>query len=142
MSPHPLANFEIQKFYQNEPKFTGVYSRYNLPKIKYGTYVTNLDEFKLIGTHRIILYVNGNNIISFDSCGVEHIPKKIKKLIGNKNIITNIYRTQAQNSKMCEYFCIEFINFMLKGKSLLDYINLFSPNKYEKNGKIILKYFQ
>ena len=78
----------------------------------------------------------------FDSIGVEHIPKEIKQFIRNKNIIANIYRIQAYDSIICEYFCIGFINFMLKGKSLLDYANLFSPNDYEKNDKIILKYFQ
>ena len=62
--------------------------------------------------------------------------------IGNKNIITNIYRIQAYNSVMCGYVCIGFIDFVLKGKSLLDYTNLFSPNDYEKIDKIILKYFQ
>ena len=86
--------------------------------------------------------MNGNNIIYFDSFGVEHIPKEIKKFIGNKNIITNIYRIQAYDSIMCGYFCTGFIDFMPKGKSLLDCTNLFSPNEYEKNDKIILKYFQ
>ena len=86
--------------------------------------------------------MNANNIIYFDSFGIENIPKEIKKFIGNKNIITNIYRIQAYNSIICGYFCIGFINFMLKGQSLLDHTNLFSPNKYEKNNKIILKYFQ
>ena len=86
--------------------------------------------------------MNGNNIIYFDSFGVEHIPKEIKKFIGNKNIITNIYRIQAYNSIMCGYFCIGFIDFMLKGKILLEHTNLFSSNDYEKNDKIILKYFQ
>ena len=62
MPSHPLTNFEIQKYYQNEPKFNGVYSRNNLPKIKDGAYVINLDEFKSIGNHWIALYVNGNNI--------------------------------------------------------------------------------
>ena len=51
MLPHSLTNFELQKYYQNEPKFNGVYSRNNLPEIKDGTYVINLDEFKPIGTH-------------------------------------------------------------------------------------------
>ena len=94
MPSHTLTNFEIQKYYQKEPKFNGVYSRNNLPKIKDGAYVINLDEFKSIGTHWIALYVNGNNIIYFDSFGVEHIPKEIKKFIVNKTI-TNIYRIQA-----------------------------------------------
>ena len=86
--------------------------------------------------------MNGNNVIYFDSFGVEHIPKEIKKFQGNKDIITNIYRTQAYNSIMCGYFRIRFIDFMLKGKRLLDYTNLFSPNEYEKHDRIILKYFQ
>ena len=107
-----------------------------------GAYVINLDEFKPIGTHWTALYVNGNNIIYFDSLGVQHIPKEIKKFIGNKNILTNIYRIQGYNSIRCEYLCTGFIDFMLNSKSLLDYINLFSPNKYENNDKIILKYFQ
>ena len=60
----------------------------------------------------------------------------------NKNIITDSYRMQAENSIMCGYFCTGFIDFILKGKSLIDYTNLFSPNQYRKNDKIILKYFQ
>ena len=83
--------------------------------------------------------MNANNIIYFDSFGVKHIPKQIKKLIENKNIITNIYRIQAYDSIMCGYFCIGFVDFMLKGKSLLDYTNLLFPNDYEKNDKTILK---
>ena len=88
------------------------------------------------------LFVNDKNVTYFDSFGVEHIPKTNKKLIGNKNIIPNIYRVQAYDSMMCGYFCIGFIDFMLKGKSLLEYTNLFYPNDYEKNEKVILKYFQ
>ena len=65
-----------------------------------------------------------------------------KKVIGNKNIVPNIFRVQAYDSIMCGYFCIGFIDFMLKGKSFLEYTNLFSPNDYEKNDKVILKYFQ
>ena len=85
--------------------------------------------------------MNGNNVIYFDSFGLEHIPKETKKFIGNKNIITNIHRIQAYNSLMCGYFCIGFIDFMLKGKSLLDYTNLLSPSEHEKNDKIVLEYF-
>ena len=84
------------------------------------------------------MYVNDNNVTYFDSFGVEHTPKEIQKFVGNKNI----YSTQAYNSIIFGYFCIGFIDFMLKGKSLLEYTNLFSPNDYEKNNKIILKYFQ
>ena len=73
---------------------------------------------------------------------VEYISKEIKKIIGNKNITTNIYRILANDSIMCGYFSIGFINFMLKGESLLDFTNLLSPNEYEKNDKLILKYSQ
>ena len=110
---------------QNELKCNGVYSRNNLPKIKNGTYVTNFDEFKPIGTHWIALYVNGNNITYFDSFGFKYTPKEIKKFIENKNIVTNIYRIQAYESIMCGYFCIGFIDFMLKNKSLLECIIFF-----------------
>ena len=67
--------------------------------------------------------------------------KKGKNIIANKNITRNTYRIQANDSMMCGYFCIGFIDFMLKGKSLLEYTNLFSPNEHEKNDKIILKIF-
>ena len=77
MLPHPLTNFEIQKYYQNEPKFDGVYSRNNSPKIKYGAYVIKPDEFKSIETQWIAFYVNASNIIYFGSFRVEHIPKEI-----------------------------------------------------------------
>ena len=59
--PHPLKKFEIQKNYQNEPKVNGVYSRNNSPKIKYRSYVIDLDEYESIGSHSIALHVNGNN---------------------------------------------------------------------------------
>ena len=77
------------------------------------------------------MYVNGYNIIYFDNFGVEHIPKEIKKIIGNKKIITSTYRIQAYDSIKCGYFCIGFIDFMLKDEILLHYKNLFSPNDYE-----------
>ena len=85
--------------------------------------------------------MNGDNATYFDSFGVEQIPKEIKKVVGNKNIITNTYGIQTYNLIMSRYFCTGFIDFMLKGKSLQDYKNLFSSNKYEKNDNIILKYF-
>ena len=65
MPPHPLTNFEIQKYYQNEPRFNGVYSRDNLPKIKDGAYIINLDEYSDIGTYWVALWVNNNNVSFF-----------------------------------------------------------------------------
>ena len=130
MLSHPLANFKIQKNYQNETKFNGVYSRNNWLEINDEAHVMNLKEFKSIGTHWIAFYVNVRNIIYFDSFGVEHIPKEIKKFIGNKNIITHIYRMQAYDSIMGGYIGIGFIDIMLKSKSFLDYTNSFSPNEY------------
>ena len=86
--------------------------------------------------------MNGDNIVNFDRFGVDHILKEIKQFIGNKNIIANIYRIQIYVSIICEYFCIGFIDFLLKGKSLLNYTNLVSPNDYERNDKIKLNYVQ
>ena len=79
MPPLSLTNFEIQKYEQNYPKFSGVYSKSNLLIIKNGLYIINLDDFKSIEIHWIALYVNGIDIIYFDSFGVEHIPEEIKK---------------------------------------------------------------
>ena len=95
MLSHLLTNFEIQKYYQNEPKFNGAYSRNNVSKIKDGAFILNLDEYESIGAHWIASYVNDNNGIYFDKFGVENIPKEIKTFIGNKNVVTNIYRIQA-----------------------------------------------
>ena len=104
MPDHPLTNFEIQKHYENEPRFNGAYSRNNLPKkIKDGAYVANLDEYVDVGTHWIALFCNRSEIAYFDSFGVEHVPEEIKKLVGSKNIIANILRVQTNNSIMCGY---------------------------------------
>ena len=147
MPPNPLTNFKIQKYYENEPRFNGVYSRDNLPKIKDGAYVINIYEYSDIGTHWVALCINNsNNITCFDSFGVEHIPKEINAFINhpsssalqNKNIKTNIFIIQAYDSVMCGCFCIGFIDFMLKGKTLTEYTNLFSPNNFKRNDDIIL----
>ena len=84
-----MTNFEIQRYYQNEPKFKGVYSRNNLSKIRDGAYIINLDEYKSRETHWIALYVNAENVTYFDSFGVEHIPKKNQK----------VHRKQKHNNK-------------------------------------------
>ena len=141
--PHPLTNFEIKGYYENEPRFDGVYSKDNLPKTRRnGAYVINLDEYADVGTHWIALYVKNNEVIYFDSFDVEHVPKEIKRFIGHKNIKTNIFRIQTDNSIMCGYFCIGLIDFMFAGRSLIDFTSLFSPYDFKKNDKIILPYFK
>ena len=135
---HPLTNIEISECYKNEPRFNGVYSRNNLPnKIKKVAYVINLDEYENTGTHWVSLFVKPKYKVYFDSFGVEHIPKFIRN-----EIKSNIFRIQAYDSIMCGYFCIAFINYMLKGKTLLDYTNLFSPNDFKKNHQIIKRIFK
>ena len=83
-----------------------------------------------------------NETVYFDSFSVEHIPEEIKEFLKNKNIKTNIFRVQANDSVMCGYFCIGFIDFMLAGKKLTDYTNLFFQYDFKKNDNIILPYFK
>ena len=136
-------NFEIKEYYKNEPRFNGVYSRDNLPKtIKNGAYIINLDEYADVGTHRIVLYVKNSEITCFNFFGVEHVPKEIKRFTGHKNIKTNVFRIQADNSIMCGYFCIGFIDSLFPGKSLIDFTSLFSPDDFKKNDDINLSYFK
>ena len=111
-------------------------------KIKNGGYVINLDEHADVGTHWIALFCKKSKIIYFSSFGVQHIPEEIKEFIRNKNIKANIFQIQANNSVMCGYFCIEFIDFMLAGKKLIDFTTLFSPSDFDKNDNIILSYFK
>ena len=97
---------------KNKPKFGGVYSRTNLPKVKNGAYIVNLDKHEYIRIHCIALYLNGSNrrassnAISFDNFGVENIQREIKKFIGKKNFITNIYRIQAYDSITWDTFVL------------------------------------
>ena len=104
-------------------------------------YVINLDEYEYTGTHWIALFVKPKYTIYSDSFGIEHIPKEINKFIGN-DIKSNIFRLQAYDSIMCGCYCIEFINYVLKGRILLDYTNLFSPNDFKKNDQIIKRIFK
>ena len=130
---------KYEKYYQNEPRFNGVYFRDNLPErsstecssveIKDEAYIINLDEYSDIRTHWIVLYLQSNDVTYFDSFGVEHIPKKIYQKQRHK---TNIFRIQAYDSTMCGYFCIGFIGFMLAGKTLTEFTNLFSRHNLKK----------
>ena len=118
----------MRKYYQNKPRFNGLYSRDILPKwIKHGAYVTSLDDYLDVVTHWIALHVKNIEIIYFDSFGVQHVPKEIEIFIGHKNTKTNIFRIQSNNSIMCGYFCIGFIDFMLAGKTLIYFTSLFFP---------------
>ena len=98
MLPHPLTNFEIQKYYKNEPRFNGAFSRNNLPeynsikkKIKDGAYIINLDEYANVDTYWTALSCKKNEIFYVNSFGVEYIPEEIKEFIENKNIKTNMF---------------------------------------------------
>ena len=143
MPPDPLPNFEMQKYYQNEPRFNGVYSKNNFPKkMKDRAYVINLEEYVDVGIYYIALFCKRNEILYFDSFGVEYVLEEIKEFILNKNIIANIFRVHANNLIICGYFCIGFIDFMLVGKNLSDFTNLFSPYDFKKNDDIILSYFK
>ena len=101
-------------------------------KIKDGAYVINLDEYADVGTHWIALFCKKNEIVYFDSFGVEHISEEIKEFIKNKNIKANTFRIQENNSIMCRYFCIRFIDFMLASKKLTYYTTLFSLHNLKK----------
>ena len=127
MPPHPLTKFEIQRYDQNELRVNAVFSRDNLSRIKDGA---NIDEYSDIRTHWVALDVQNNDGFYFNSFGAEHIPKEIKTFIGNKNIKTNIFIIQDYSSTMCRYFCIGFIDYMLAGKNLTEFANLFSPNNF------------
>ena len=137
MPPHPLTNFEMQRYYLNGSRLNGVYSRDNLPKTKDQAYVINLDEYVDIGIHWVASYAHNNDVTFLDSFGVEHISKEIRTSINNKNIKTNIFRMQAYNSIMCGHFCIGFIDFILAGETFTEFSNLFSPNKFLKIDNII-----
>ena len=102
----------------------------------------NQDEYHDIGTHWVALYVNNKTVTYFDNFGIEHIPNAIENFTHDKNIIASIFRVHSYDPIMCGYYCIGFVNFMLKGNSLTDFTNLFSPNDFrKKNDDIILNYF-
>ena len=102
-----------------------------------------------MGTHWVSLFDKANKVIYFDSFGIENVPKEINKFIKKPSFLKrtthikrNIFRIQAYDSIMCRYFFIESINYMLKGKTLLDYTNLFSPNDFKKNDRVIKRIFK
>ena len=93
-----------------------------------------------VGTHWIALFCNESEIVYFDIFGVEHVPEEIKEFVVNKNIKVNVF--QVHDSIMCGYFCIGFIDFILAGKKLTDFTNMFFPYDFKKNDDRILTYFK
>ena len=121
MSPHPSTILEIQRYYQNEPKFNGVCSRDILTnKIKNKTYVINLGEYAGIGIHWITLYANNNAITYFDSFRAEYIRKKVKGFIEGplkrSMTLANNFRIQTYDSVMYGYFALDLLIICLKVK--------------------------
>ena len=88
------------------------------------------------------MFCNRSEIVYFNSFGIERVPEEINEFVRTKNIKANIFRAQANNSVMCGYFCIQFIDFMLAGKKLTNFTSLFSPCDFKKNDNIILTYFK
>ena len=118
MPPRPLTNFEIQKYYQNESRFNWVFSRDNLPKIKFQekirdwAYVIQLDEYSDIRNQWVAFYTLNNNDNCFGSFAVEHIPQQMKIFIHKSIFVTNVFRIKAYDPIMCGYFCIGVIDFL------------------------------
>ena len=102
----------------------------------------NLDDKNCKVTHGVSLFIDRNTALYFDSFGIEYIPPVVLNNIISKSITYNIFRIQDHKSIMCGFHCIAFIEYMLVGNTLLDNTNLFSPNDYKKNDKMICKYFK
>ena len=129
-------------YFKDVKRFNGVFSRNNLQKFKKGAYVINLDHSENTGTHWVVIFMKKDEVIYFDSFCDEYIPKELMGKIKNKNIKTSISRIQDNNSIMCGYFCILFIEYMLNNKTLTDFTNLFSPWDFKKNDEIIKNFFK
>ena len=134
-----LADMELLSKFSKEICFLlcvfNIFSKYtwiNPLKDKKGITITNIK----------CKYANDNTITFFDSFGAEHFPKKIKKFVNGSTMIINIFRIQSYDSVTCGHFCVGFIDFILKGKSLIDFTNLFSTNRFKDNDKRMLKYIK
>ena len=94
-------------------------------------YVINLNDKKSNGTYWVSLFIDKNTVVYVDSFGIEYIPLEVLNKIKNKSITHNIFRMESDNSIMCRFCCIAFIEFMLVGKTLSDYANLFFTNDFK-----------
>ena len=129
-------------YFKDVKGFNGVFPRNNLPDLKKGVYIINLDHSENTGTHWVVIFMKKDEVTYFDSFGVEYIPKEIMERIKNKKIKTSIFRIQDNNSIMCGYFCILFIEYMLDNKTLNNFTNLFSPWNFKKDDDINKSYFK
>ena len=120
------------------------FQKNNLPRIKDGAYAINFDDKKLghkkLGTYWVSLFINRNTAVYFDPFGIEYNPQEVLNNIKDKSVTHSVI--QDNESSMSGFSCITFIEYMLAGKTLLDYTNLFSLDDYKKNDKIIYKYFK
>ena len=110
-----------------------LFSINNLPKIKDGAYVINLNDKNSKGTHWVSLFTDRNLDVYFDFFGIDYIPQEVLNKDKNKSTTHNIFRIQDNESIMCRFNCIAFIEYMLARKNLLDYTNLFSPKDWQNN---------
>ena len=95
-------------------------------------YVTNLDDKQSKGTHWVSLFIDKNTTVYFDSCRIEYIPQEVLNKIRGKSITYNIFTVQFDDCIMCGFYCIAFIKYLIAGRTLLDYTNLFSLNDHKK----------
>ena len=140
--PHPLTNLEIEKYFEDELQFNGVFFRGNLLEItKDGGYIVNLDDMGRAGTHWVVIFLNDNRATYFDSFGVEHLLREVLRFLKGKDIHANIFRVQPDRSFLCGYYCLKFLDFMFDGKSLMDFTSMFSLTDFGANDRKILKLF-
>ena len=118
MPLHLLNNIEITNYFNYEPRFNGVFSRSNLPRIKDQAYVINLDDRNSKGTHWVSLFIDRNLAVYFDSFRIDYIPQEVLNKIKDKSVTHNIFRIQDNKSVMCEFYCIAFKEYMLAEKTL------------------------
>ena len=129
---HPSNNIEITNYFSCEPRSNSVFSRNNLPRIKDAAYVINLDDKNSKGTHWVSLFIDKSIAVYFDFFGIGYIPQEVLNKIKDKSITHNIFRIQDNESMMCGFYCITFIEYMLAGKTL----------QVTMNDKIMYKYFK
>ena len=139
-----LSKAQISKIIQSGGFLGSLLSKLAVPLMEVAIPLLLSLDWIDIGLDRywIALFCNRNEIVFFESSGVQHVPREIKEFIGTTNIKANICQVEANDSVMCGYFCIGFIEFMLAGKKLTDYTSLISPHGFKKNDDIILSYFK